>query len=82
MLHKFLLTICFFFFFFNCYLAALWPTLGPLSRRQPHSPDVNYCVLHFRHRKPRNKVASLRPVECVVELNREPSDSYYNGLTH
>ena len=32
---------------------------GPLSRGQPHSPDVNHCVLHFRpegHREPRCEV--------------------------
>ena len=25
-----------FFVFFNCYLAAPWPNIGPLSRGQPH----------------------------------------------
>ena len=37
-------------FFLNCYLAAPRSTLhfGPLSRGQPHPPDANHCVLHFR----------------------------------
>ena len=29
---------------------------GQLLRGQPHSPDVNHCILHFRlegHREPR-----------------------------
>ena len=38
---------------------TIWlPTanFGPLSRGQPHSPDVNHCVLHIQpegHREPR-----------------------------
>ena len=42
---------------------------GPLSRGQPHSPDVNHCILHFRpegHREPRSEVGSLSPVERLV----------------
>ena len=43
---------------------------GPLSRGQPHSPDVNHCVfLHFRpegHREPRNEVGSLSLAEHLV----------------
>ena len=48
---------------------------GSLSRGQSHSPDDN-------HWEPRNKVGSLSPAERLVGLNREPSDSYYNALTH
>ena len=42
---------------------------GPLSRGQPHSPDVNHCVLHFRpegHREPRNEVGSLSPAKRLL----------------
>ena len=42
---------------------------GPLSRGQPHSPDVNHCVLHFRpegHREPRSEVGSLSPAERLL----------------
>ena len=44
---------------------------GPLSRGQPHSPDVNHCVLHFQpegHREPCNEVGSLSPPECLVGI--------------
>ena len=42
---------------------------GLLSRVQPHSPDVNHCVLHFRpegHWEPRGEVGSLSPAKCLV----------------
>ena len=42
---------------------------GPLSRRQPHSPDVNHCVLHIQpegHREPCNEVGSLSLAERLV----------------
>ena len=42
---------------------------GPLSRGQPHSPDVNHCVLHFRpegHREPHSEVGFLSQAECLV----------------
>ena len=55
-------------YFFNCYLAAPRP-FGPLSRGQPHSPDVNHCVLHFRlggHQEPRSEVRSLSPAVRLV----------------
>ena len=51
----------------------------PLSRGQPHSPDVNHCVLHLGpkgHREPRNEVGSLSPAECLVGLNWEPSNNH------
>ena len=47
---------------------------GPLSRGQPHSPDVNHCVLHFRpegHREPHNEVGSLSPAEHLVGFELE-----------
>ena len=48
---------------------CLMTNFGPLSKRQPHSPDVNHCILHIRpegHREPRNEVGSLGPVEHLV----------------
>ena len=45
------------------------PNFGPLSRGQPHSPDVNHCVLHFQpdgHWEPCNKVGSLRLAKHIV----------------
>ena len=50
---------------FGCPMA----NFGPLSRGQPHSPDVNHCVLHFRpegHREPRNEVGSLSPAKRLL----------------
>ena len=44
---------------------------GLLSKGQPHSPDVNHWVLHFRpegHREPHNEVGSLNPAIPLVEL--------------
>ena len=52
-------------YIFGCSTA----NFGPLSRGQPHSPDVNHCVLHIRpegHREPRNEVGSLRTAEHLV----------------
>ena len=43
------------------------------------------CVLHIQpkgHRKPRSEVESLILAECLVGLNRKPSDSDLNALTH
>ena len=62
-------SFCLKFFFFNCYLAAPRPTFGPLSRGQPHSPDVNHFVLYFRpegHQEPPSKVGSLSPAKHLV----------------
>ena len=42
---------------------------GILSRGQPHSPDVNHCILHIQpegHREPRSEVGSLSPAEPLV----------------
>ena len=42
---------------------------GPLSRGEPHSPDVNHCILHFRpkgYREPRNEVGSLNLAKRLV----------------
>ena len=49
-----------------------WVFLGcvtPLSRGQPHSPNVNHCILHIRlkgHLEPRKEVGSLSPAEHLV----------------
>ena len=43
-------------FFFKLLFGCPTANFGPLSRGQPHSPDVNHCVLHIRpegHREPR-----------------------------
>ena len=43
------------------------------------------CVLHIRlkgHQEPRSEVGSLKPAERLVGLNREPSNSDRNALTH
>ena len=37
----------FFFYFFYLLLGCPMANSGPLSRGQPHSPNVNHCVLHF-----------------------------------
>ena len=55
----------FFYLLFGCPTA----NFGPLSRGQPHSPNVNHCSIHFQpqgHREPRNKVGSLSPAEHLV----------------
>ena len=59
-------------YFFICYLAAARLTIGPLSRRKPHSPDVNlgaFIYLRFEGQwEPRNEVGSLSPAECLVGI--------------
>ena len=47
------------------------PTInfGPLLRGQPHSSNVNHCVLHFQpegHREPGNMVGSLIPSKHLM----------------
>ena len=45
--------------FFKLPFGCLTANFGPLSRGQPPSPDVNYCILHFRpegHREPCSQV--------------------------
>ena len=42
---------------------------GSLLRGQPHLPDVNHCVLHFRpegYRESCNEVGSLSLAKCLV----------------
>ena len=54
---------------FNCYLAAPWPTLEHYQGGQPHSPNVNHCVLHIwpkGHQEPNNEVWSLSLTECLA----------------
>ena len=46
------------FFFFKLLFGCPKAKFGLLLRGQPHSPDVNHCVLHFRpedHWEPRNE---------------------------
>ena len=52
------------------FLTAIWLPLanfGTLSRRQPHSPNVNHCVLPIRpkgHQEPCSRVRSLSLAKC------------------
>ena len=58
-----------FFFFFQLLFGCPTANFGPLSRGQPHSPDVNHCVLHFRpegHWEPRSEVGSVSLAERLV----------------
>ena len=70
------------------FLTAIWlPTakFGPLSWEQPHTPNVNYCLYIFGPRVTGSRVVGLGPYvwpNVSWGLNREPSDSYYNSLTH
>ena len=59
--------------------------LGPLPSRQPHSHDVNHCVIHFRpegRQDPRNEVGSLIPAIPLVGFEPEKLRFYHNALTH
>ena len=49
------------FFFFKLLFGCPTANFGPLSRGQPHSPDVNHCVLHFRPEGHRSLVMRLGP---------------------
>ena len=57
-------------FFLN--LTAVWLPHGQLRaiiEGQPHSPDVNHCILHIRpegHREPHSEVGSLSPAERLA----------------
>ena len=78
-------TSCFFVVFFNCYLAAPQPTLGHSQGDSLTNPMLITAFVHIRpegHREPRNEVGSLSPAERLAGLNREPSNSYCNALTH
>ena len=58
-------------FFFKLLLGCPTANFGPLSRGQPHSPDVNHCVFHFRsegHQEPRSEVGFLSPAEHLVRF--------------
>ena len=71
--------------FFKCYLAAPRPTLRPLLRGQPHSPNVNHYFLHIRpevHREPLSEVGSLSPVERLVGFELWTFRFWYKALTH
>ena len=64
-MHSFLRKTFFFQRLFGCPTA----NFGPLSRGQPHSPNLNHCVLHSRpegHQEPRNEVESLSLVEHLL----------------
>ena len=55
--------------FFNCYLAAPWPTLGHYREGGLTHPMLIKCALHIcpeGHLEPRNKVESLSLAECLA----------------
>ena len=59
----------FFFFFFNCYLAAPRPTSGHYRGDSLTHPMLITAFLHIRpegHREPRSEVGSLSPAERLV----------------
>ena len=59
------------FFFFNCYLAALRPTLGHYRGGSHTRPMLIAWALHIRpegHRKPRNEFGSLSRAKHLVEF--------------
>ena len=67
--------------FFGCATA----NFGTLFRGQPHSPDVNHCVIQFQPegvRELRNEVGSLSPAKHLVGFEQGIFRFYYNTLTH
>ena len=66
---------------FGCFMADF----GPLSRRQPYSPNVNHCLFSIRpegHQELCNKVGSLSPAEHLVEFKPGTILFIHNTLTH
>ena len=56
-------------FFFNCYLAALRPTLGHSQGDSVTNPMLITAFVHIgpkSHREPRNEVGSLSPAKCLA----------------
>ena len=52
------------FRFFKLQYGCPMTSFGPLLRGQPHSPDVNRCILHFQpegHWEPRNDFHMFQP---------------------
>ena len=48
--------------FFLLLIGCPMANFGPFTKGQPHSPDVNHCVLHFwpeGHQEPCNEVGSI-----------------------
>ena len=57
---------------------------GQLLRGQPHSPDVNHCVIHFRlegHREPCNELGPLSLVEHLVAFELVTFQFLLQGLS-
>ena len=55
--------------FFNLLFGCPMANFGPLSRGQPHAPDVNHCITQFQledHQEPCNEVGFLSPTKCLV----------------
>ena len=61
-------------FFFFLLFGSPTANFEPLSRRQPHSPNVNHLHLHIQpegHWQPRNKVGSLSLAKRLVGFEPE-----------
>ena len=58
---------------------------GPLSKGQPHSPNVNHHIIQFQHEghwELHKKVGFLSPVECLVGFEQQNFWYYHNMSTH
>ena len=70
------------------FLSVIWLPHGKLwaiIEGQPHSPDVNHCVIQFQpkgHRDLRKEVGTLRSAERLVGFGPESSDSITTPYTH
>ena len=57
------------FFFFKCYLAVPWPTLGHSQGDSLTNPMLITAFVHIQptgQREPRNEVGSLSPAKCLA----------------
>ena len=73
------------YYFFDCYLAVPRSTLGHNRGDSLTNPMLTTALVQVPpegHREPRNEVGSLYPAEHLEPLNREPSNSNCNVLTH
>ena len=72
-------------FFFNCYLAAPRPTLGHYQGDSlNHSMLITaFCIFELKVTgKLVSRLCPYAQSSAQWGLNQEPSDSYYNTLTH
>ena len=71
-----------FLIFFNNYLAAPWPSLGYLLKRQPHSTDINHIALPSFFQRKAHEAGLLNLAELPVGLEPGSSRFRFKGLTH